>query len=216
MNRRGTLLETVTLEQSKEIMSFSIGVEEAVLKLYKYVSENVNDNNILSHVVSLKTSISKFNLGLQGQMKDNEEEQITSQSEKEFIDNPRKVEKGVLEAIEPEKTEPIQVHEPEEEPEDMEQEIKESVKKEKFKIDISKEWSLLESKANKETVKRLVSRLENNSKKVGEILGEAAQNQYESKIEDFKFQVKNIKTLNEAMNNLYDWADDNNVLIEVK
>lgn len=221
------LHESVTLEQSKEIMGISIGVEEAVLKLYKYISENVNDEKILDHVISLKTSISKFNLGLQGKMKQGSEEMIASQGEKGLLDTGRETgATGVLEAFEPEadKADVIQVHEPDAEPSEMKQEITEAEKNERVAlkekknivIDITKEWGLLEQKTTKKHVASLIERLNSQSEKVGEILGEGARNQFESKVEDFKYQVSNIKSLNEAMNSLFDWADENKVRIVAK
>lgn len=217
------LKESVTLEQSKEIMGISISVEEAVLKLYKYISENVNDDKILDHVISLKTSISKFNLGLQGKMKAGADDVIASQSEKSLIDNP-KVEgggAGVLEAFEPEadKAEVIQVHEPEAEPGDMKQEINERVSlKEKVKatINISSEWQALAEKVTKKNFSKLIEKLQSEGVFIGEALGEAARNQYESKVDDFKYQTKDVKTLNESINSLYDWADANRVVIIAK
>ncbi len=216
------LKESVTLEQSKEIMGISISVEEAVLKLYKYISENVNDDKILDHVISLKTSISKFNLGLQGKMKAGADDVIASQSEKSLIDNP-KVERnnGVLEAFEPEadKAEVIQVHEPEAEPGDMKQEINERVsleEKVKATIDISSEWKALEEKVTKKSFGKLIEKLQSEGVFIGEVLGEAVRNQYESKVDDFKYQTKDVKTLNESINSLYDWADANKVVIIAK
>jgi hypothetical protein len=205
--KRFFLKESLTPEQKDGLLALSITVEESVLKLYKYVSTEIQDENIKNTIASLKTKIAEFNFNLTDQAT----QAAAMGDEGNGIDNnlsdtPNRSLGGDgndtrLEAATKRKN------------------VRKKLLREKnwkVKLDISAEMIALQEAEDFDPsspeLKALINKLKSYEQIIGQKLGEDEQMNYENLVSDLEVQ-DDADGFDYSAGLLYDWADDNDVWI---
>lgn len=206
MENKKILKEAITSEQREELLSLSLTVEEAVLKLYKYVSTQLKDSAIQDKISSLKSNIAQFNFGLQekAEAANAELNKVNNSGDSGSVDqieqnNESGGDRGFLESVVKNNRAALQEHW-------------------KLTIDLNSEWKTVSklnesSKPSKSTNKVLIEKLKSYSNEIGKTLSLNEQAEYESLIDNLQYKVSTVSEFNESFNRIYDWADKNNVCI---
>lgn len=208
MNNKKIIKEFLDPEQNQQLMSLAVSVEESALKLYKYVSTDVQDQEVVEAVSALKFKVSTFVNNLQSRNKKQE-------GDSEMIDlNQSKDKKDFIESVEIGNDD-----ENSDDPKNDKLSLDEN-KVWKHTINIKKEFKLFseaysiggfKSKRTKSTLKQLVESIKSKSKKLTENLDSNDALMFEEAVEDFN-TVEDADQFDECYGRMTEWADKNNKL----